>query len=227
MAALRAVLPAPPTRIAEIGCGRGALAAALTGRGYDVTGIDRDAGMVASTRARGVPAIHTDVLDVTDHTFDVLLFTRSLHHAEDLGGTLHHARSLLRPGGSLIIEEFAWERVDWTAAAFLYDHRRRLVRAGLLEAETPAPADELDTWVDGHASLHRGTEMLAALGRVGTDLSCTATSMLWRLVDGRGGTWRAERARVAGALGSMRTDEERRIASCVLPSVGLVAAVRV
>lgn len=227
LAALSPLLPTPPARIAEIGCGRGALAAALAGQGYEVTGVDRDAEMVTATRARGVPALAADVLDVTGQTFDVLLFTRSLHHADDVDEILRHARSLLRPGGVIVIEEFAWERVDRTTAAFLYDRRRRLVRSGLLDAATPAPSDELDAWVAGHATLHQGSQMLAALGRVGTHLTCTGTSMLWRLVDGRGGTWRGEGAAVGEALEAMRIDEEQRIGSGAVTPVGLVPAVRV
>jgi SAM-dependent methyltransferase len=221
---LKTLLPAPPARVLEAGCGRGALAAALTELGYDVTGVDRDAEMVAAAGERGVPVIEADVRDVSGE-YDVVLFTRSLHHAEDLDGILAHAVTLLTPGGQVIIEEFAWERVDDAAAAFLYDNRALLVATGLLDADTPT-GDLLDAWVAGHESLHQATAMLAALNRAGSELTTVDTAMLWRLIDGRGGAWTEPATRAPDALNAIRRAEERRIAAGVLPSVGLLASIR-
>ncbi|WNV87030.1 class I SAM-dependent methyltransferase [Umezawaea sp. Da 62-37] len=221
---LKPMLPAPPARVLEVGCGRGALAAALAGLGYRVTGVDRDAGMVAAAGERGVPVIHADVHDISGE-YDVVLFTRSLHHAEDLDGVLAHAATLLAPGGRIVIEEFAWERVDRDGAHFLHDNRAVLVAAGLLDAELPA-GDLLDAWVGGHDFLHRGSAMLAALGRAGSDLTTVPTSVLWRLVDGRGGSWIEPADRAATAVNAIRDAEERRIAAGMLPQVGLLASVR-
>ena len=184
---LKLLLPAVPARILEVGCGRGALAAALVDLGYEVTGIDRDAEAVNAATERGVVAIHGDVHDITG-MYDAVLFTRSLHHAENLEGILEHAVNLLAPDGQIIIEEFAWERVDHLAAGFLYDNRAMLVAAGLLDADHPS-GDLLDAWIVGHHSLHQGSAMLATLGRIGTGLTTVPMSMLWRLVDGRGGSW--------------------------------------
>lgn len=226
LAALTSVLPAPPARIAEVGCGRGALTVALADLGHDAVGIDRDPTMVAATRARGVRAILADFTHVAGEQFDVVLFTRSLHHADDLDQTLRHARSLLAPGGVIVIEEFAWERVDRAAAEFLYAHRARLVGAGLLDAGLPAGEPLLDAWIAGHATLHRGSATLDALDRIGAGRWTAGTSMLWRLVDGRGGSWVAPDARTAGALAAMRDEEDGHIDTGRLPAVGLVAAVR-
>lgn len=220
---LKTLLPAPPARIAEAGCGQGALSAALADLGYDVTGVDRNAEMAASARARGVQVVQADINDVFGE-YDVVLFTRSLHHAESLDDVLAHAATLLAPGGRIIIEEFAWERVDHTSAGFLYDHRAELVAAGLLDADLPS--EPLEAWVAGHHSLHRGTAMLDALGRVGADLTATDTSMLWRLVDGRGGRWIEPGTRTIDALNAMREVEEVRIATGDLAPVGLIASVR-
>ncbi|MCE7010146.1 class I SAM-dependent methyltransferase [Kibdelosporangium philippinense] len=223
LAHLKPLLPALPARILEAGCGRGALAAALADLGYEVTGVDRNAEMVAAASERGVSAIHADVNDISGE-YDVVLFTRSLHHAEDLDATLAHAATLLAPNGQIIIEEFAWERVDEAAADFVYDNRALLVAAGLLDAETPA-RDLLDAWIEGHNHLHRGSTMIDALNRVGSDLTTVATAMLWRLVDGRGGTWNVP-AGASGVLDAIRRFEERRIAAGTLPSVGLYASAR-
>jgi SAM-dependent methyltransferase len=224
LAHLKPLLPSPPARVLEVGCGRGALAAALAGLGYEVTGVDRNAEMATAAGERGVTVIQADVRDVTGE-YDVVLFTRSLHHAEDLDDILAHAATLLAPNGQVIIEEFAWERVDEAAADFLYDNRALLVATGLLDAETPV-SDLLDAWVAGHDFLHQGSAMLDALNRAGSDLTTVDTAMLWRLVDGRGGAWTEPATRAADALNAIRQAEERRVAAGALPSVGLLASIR-
>jgi SAM-dependent methyltransferase len=224
LANLKSLLPPPPARILEVGCGRGALAAALTELGYDVTGVDRGADVAAAARERGVRVIEADVHDVSGE-YDVVLFTRALHHAEDLDGILTHTRSLLAPNGQLIIEEFAWERVDQAAADFLYDSQALLVATGVLDHEPPAD-DLLATWVTGHERLHRGAAMLAALKRAGSELTTVDTDMVWRLIDGRGGAWTEPATHAADALNAIRRSELRRIAAGTLPSVGLLASVR-
>jgi SAM-dependent methyltransferase len=224
LAHLKPLLPTPPARILEAGCGRGALAAVLADRGYQVTGVDRDAEVAAAATERGVPVIQADVREVSGE-YDVVLFTRSLHHAENLDEVLAHAVTLLAPGGQVIIEEFAWERVDQAAAGFLHDNRTLLVAAGLLDAELPS-GDLLDAWVAGHDFLHRGSAMLAALSRAGSELTTVVTPMLWRLVDGRGGAWTEPPTRVADVLNAVRVAEERLVAAGTLPSVGLLASIR-
>ncbi len=224
LAHLKPLLPAPPARVLEVGCGRGALAAALADLGHEVTGVDRDAEMAAAAGERGVPVIHADVHDVSGE-YDVVLFTRSLHHVEDLDGVLAHAPTLLAPGGQVVIEEFAWERVDRAAADFLYDNSALLVATGLLDAEIPS-GDLLDAWVAGHDFLHEGSAMLAALNRVGSDPTAVATAVLWRLVNGRGGAWTEQASRVPAALDVLRRAEERRIAAGTLPPVGFLASIR-
>ena len=224
LAKLARLLPLPPARILEAGCGRGALAAALIELGYQVIGVDRDEDQVEAARERGVPVIRADVRDVSGE-YDVVLFTRSLHHAENLDEILSHAAGLLAPRGRLVVEEFAWERVDPAAAGFLHDNRALLVAAGLLDAEE-LDGDPLDAWVSTHDFLHQGPDMLAALGRHGTELTTVDTPMLWRLVDGRGGTWTAPAARAAGILATIRLAEERRIAAGTLPAIGFLAAIR-
>lgn len=223
LASLKPLLPAPPARVLEAGCGRGALAAALTDLGYQVTGVDRDADMAAAAAERGVRVVRADVRDISGE-YDAVLFTRSLHHAESLEDILAHAVTLLAPDGQVIIEEFAWERVDNAAADFLYDTMALLVATGVLDAEVPT-GDRLDAWTAGHDFLHRGSAMLAAMRHVGTDLTTVDTAMLWRLVDGRGGRWTEPASHAADALDTVRLAEERRITAGLLPPIGLLASI--
>ncbi|MET3808203.1 SAM-dependent methyltransferase [Nakamurella sp. UYEF19] len=217
------IRPAPPARIVEVGCGDGALAAALATVGYDVTGVDRNAAMAESASRRGVRVLQADIKDVAGE-YDVVLFTRSMHHAENLHDTLAHAATLLAPDGQVIVEEFAWEPVDDAAAAFVYGHRAELVAAGLLDADHPSE-QLLDAWIAGHQTLHTGSAMLDAIGRIGVNLITSDTSILWRLVDGRGGTWTVPTTQAGQALNAMRDTEEDLIATGELPSVGLLASV--
>lgn len=226
LAHLVPLLPPLPARVLEVGCGRGALAEALIKRGYEVTGVDRDADQAEAARERGVPVFHADLRDLPgtgDH--DVVLFTRSLHHADNLDEILAHARGLLAPGGRIVLEEFAWERVDRAAADFVHDNRGLLVAAGSLAAELPA-GDPLDAWVSGHDFLHKGADMLAALADHGADLTTVDTPMLWRLVDGRGGAWTTSVDRATAILDTIRDAEQRRIAAGTLPAIGFLATVR-
>ena len=137
---------------------------------------------------------------------------------------LFRSVTLLAPDGQVIIEEFAWERVDNAAADFLYDTMALLVATGVLDAEVPT-GDRLDAWTAGHNFLHRGSAMLAAMRHVGTDLTTVDTAMLWRLVDGRGGRWTEPASHAADALDTVRLAEERRITAGLLPPIGLLASI--
>ena len=75
LAFLDAHLPEPGSRVLEVGCGDGALAASLGDRGFMVRGIDVDPGMVSRARERGVDAHEADLVSYSDEPFDVLLFS--------------------------------------------------------------------------------------------------------------------------------------------------------
>lgn len=249
---LRAVLPPPPARVVEAGCGRGALAAALGRLGYQVTGIDPDPDACAVAAARGVPVRQCRLTDVdadAGQPHDVVLFTRSLHHVEELAGTCRHALALLRPGGLVVLEEFAREQVDRPTAGFLYDTRRLLVAAGVLAPahhvhhahqtghdghdEPPDPdGDPLDRWERDRGTLapeplHTGEAMLAALRDAGATVEpAIATDTLWRMVAPPGSRWRIAEADAAALVDDVRRTECRRIAEGTLRAVGMVVAAR-
>ncbi|MFQ5467738.1 MAG: class I SAM-dependent methyltransferase, partial [Kiloniellaceae bacterium] len=100
-------------RVADIGCGDGALARAHTGAGARVTGIDPSEGQIARARA-AEPAGDEDyvlagaeALPLPDGSLDIAIFFNALHHVPVplQGQALEEAARALKPGGLLYIVE--------------------------------------------------------------------------------------------------------------------------
>ena len=168
---LEGALPKPPCRVLEVGCGSGMVAAQLSKRGYSVTGLDSSAEAAADCRAQGVMAIEGDFLSFRGpDPFDALLFTRSLHHIESPAKAAGHAYALLKPGGRVVAEEFAVERMDNETARWFYELCSLLEAAGMMRPDPghdPLAASPLDRWFRDHeqeSHVHAGEDMLMALG---------------------------------------------------------------
>ena len=101
---------APPARVLEVGCGKGELARALARVGYSVTAIDPRAPEGPIFRSMGIEE-YSDA-----EQFDHVVASLSLHHVEDLGRALDKVVDSLRPGGTLVVVEFAWEKIDEATA---------------------------------------------------------------------------------------------------------------
>jgi ubiquinone/menaquinone biosynthesis C-methylase UbiE len=96
----------------DVGCGDGLLACHLAERCTEVTGIDRDARMIALARERAQTQAHSgrvtfvaaDFLayPLADASFDFVCANTSLHHM-DFAAALTKMARVLRPGGHLAV----------------------------------------------------------------------------------------------------------------------------
>lgn len=95
-----------PCRILEVGCGTGELALTLAARGHQITAIDPEAPDGTIFRRVALEE-YSDT-----NLFDAVVASRSLHHVNDLAAGLEKIHSLLEDDGVLILNEFAWDRMD-------------------------------------------------------------------------------------------------------------------
>lgn len=110
-------------RVLDAGCGDGALVRALAGGGADVTGLDADPAMLAAARAAtseaGLRATFVpgrlDRLPFPDASFDVAVAVTVLCSVPDAPHAVREMVRVLRPGGRLVIGEFA----RWSLRAML------------------------------------------------------------------------------------------------------------
>jgi ubiquinone/menaquinone biosynthesis C-methylase UbiE len=116
----------PPARVLEVGCGEGELAHALARAGHFVTAID--------PRAPGGPIFQRVRLEEFSENgpFDYVVASLSLHHVEDLGSALDKIASLLRTGGTLVVVEFAWDRINEATAEWVLEHLPAVSPSGKL-----------------------------------------------------------------------------------------------
>lgn len=106
----------PGDRVLVAGAGTGASALAAARRGAHVTVVDLDATMLGAGRRRferaGVEAqlIHGNVLEhAAERPYDVVCapFFLDVFHHDRAVDVAHHLRELLRPGGWLLVADFA------------------------------------------------------------------------------------------------------------------------
>jgi SAM-dependent methyltransferase len=139
-----------PSRVLEVGCGLGHLAFALSQKGMTVCGIDANADAVAAAKSRGVSCVHADFLTYEfNQDFDLLLFTRSLHHIAPLDLAVKKAAKLLAAGGLVIVEDFGYELADADAVSWLGEKKTQALTLGLLqknERHRETTAGSLERW---------------------------------------------------------------------------------
>jgi len=130
---LRDGVSAKAGRWADLGAGEGAFTLALAdllGPGAHITAVDRDRGSLrnlAEEMGRRFPETGLDVV-VADFTrplgligLDGVVMANSLHFVRDKRPVLAAVRSMLRPGGSLIVVEYGADRGNpWVPHPFSY-----------------------------------------------------------------------------------------------------------
>lgn len=169
-------LVAAPGPVADLGCGPGAHARALAGRGYEVTGLDGSPRMVDVARARAA----RDGLDITYEVADVgsrlpfadgslggVLAVLVIQHLPDPASFVAEIRRCLRPGGHLLLTAPDRQVAPVTRGS-LYWRLRALTATrvpGVIRFYDRAALSELveahDFTVEDRGSAHAGSTVIA------------------------------------------------------------------
>jgi demethylmenaquinone methyltransferase/2-methoxy-6-polyprenyl-1,4-benzoquinol methylase len=130
-------IPADARRVLDVASGTAAVAIelALAETGRTVVGIDQSAEMLAAGRERIADAGlgerielregRAEELPFADGEFDSLTFTYLLRYVDDVPTTLRELARVVRPGGTVAMQEFGLPRGAWRPLWELY------VRVGL------------------------------------------------------------------------------------------------
>jgi ubiquinone/menaquinone biosynthesis C-methylase UbiE len=105
-----------PARVLEVGCGEGELARALAAAGHAMVAIDPEAPEGEIFRRTTIEAF------AEPGPFDAVVASRSLHHVEELGRVLEKLVRLLREDGLLVLNEFAWDRLEPMTREWAKEH---------------------------------------------------------------------------------------------------------
>ncbi|MCA9609999.1 MAG: class I SAM-dependent methyltransferase [Myxococcales bacterium] len=178
----------PGARILDVGCGTGGVSLACAARGAEVTGIDRDAGMleVARDRAQGLERapvfVCASAAEIEDHFGEASLdgVTACLVFSElsldEQRYVLSVIRTRLRPGGLLVIADEVRPRAAWRRAAHRLGRLPLEALTYALTQTTTRPVDGLEArvaeagFVDVEAERRWGdTFLLVRARRAATD----------------------------------------------------------
>jgi methyltransferase family protein len=104
--------------------------------------------------------------------FDCVIFNRSLHHLPALQQTMAQVQRLLKQGGRIICQDYAFDRFDERTACWLYQMQRLLFLSGRYDADPAALPEEASSiealrtaWLARATEhqLNRYEEMMSAL----------------------------------------------------------------
>jgi len=120
------------------------LAESRTSReGHDVLGVDSSKEMILNAKRtmdtdpykneRGKLEFQVSDFSQWEHpveSFDLVIFSRSLHHIRQPGKAVRKAHDLLKKDGQIICIEYAYDRLDKKTATWIYNVRRSLQQSG-------------------------------------------------------------------------------------------------
>lgn len=155
-AAIRAAVGEAPVRaLLDIGTGTGRMLELLADRYQRALGIDASAAMLAVARANlaragiGAARLAQDdvyALSLARDSFDLVLVHQVLHHLEDPGRAVGEAARVLRPGGRLLVVDFAPHAL--AALRTEAQHRRLGIARGEMAEWLRAAALEVEEIVE-------------------------------------------------------------------------------
>ena len=112
--------PQAGTRIADIGCGPGAFAAALCARGAHVTAIDSARAMLDAVEARGLGCelvlADAQALPLATGSHDAACLVQVLEYVDDPVAALREAARVVRPGGAVLAADTDWDTQGFNVA---------------------------------------------------------------------------------------------------------------
>lgn len=105
-----ATTPGPDVDILEVGCGAGFAAQYLRGRVATYTGIDYSEELIRFAGELDLgPDVQFHPVDLHEwrpsHPYDVIFAIGVLHHMPDIPRALAAIKSMLKPGGQLVVNE--------------------------------------------------------------------------------------------------------------------------
>ncbi len=89
--------------VLEVGCGSGYYSMLIQGKVSSLLSIDKNAAMIAAANKYGVNAVHRDIADIGDETFDKILLAGVIEFATDPSDLVSKAQKKLKTGGRLVV----------------------------------------------------------------------------------------------------------------------------
>ena len=164
-------LPPPPAKVLEVGCGReGGITQALARAGYDALGADPNAPPTG-------PFVRARLEELDEAPYDAILAERAFHHVHPLDEALD---KVARMTPLLVLDEFAWDRIDEPTREWYEGQHRMLSAAG----GRPKGPPDLAEWRAAWSDLHPSGVLLAALRARFDERSFEERPYLYRWLEG-------------------------------------------